>query len=293
MCGLTTMNTGMRSCRLFTTVGISRVRTASSEWTIRAACSNPAFPREEYERARRTMSPEVFKRRYQGEFTRLEGLVYKEFDASKHIVPAFPIPGTWKRFGGSDFGSTNATAHLRIAEEPEQKEDKERRIPYRPTRYYVYREFYKSNALLRESADFLLQEPLAYILADPAAKQQIDELRRYWGVPRITAAENKIEIGIERIQKLLLEDRLFFLDGCVLNTIEEIQEYHRPAASLDKPVNEKPVAIKNHAMDALKYAFSRTPKDLYAGTVARYENTRNAAFLAGTNDAEVDSITGY
>ncbi len=254
--------------------------------------NNPVFPREEYKRAERTLPPEIFRRRYQGEFTRMEGLVYKDFDRKTHVVPAFPIPGTWKRFSGLDFGHTNPTAVLCIAQKPEVAADKDKGIEFEPSKFYVYREFYKTGALLNDVAHFLKSEPLSYVLADPAGAQQIDELVRFYGVKRVTAAENKIDIGIERIIALLREGRLFFLDGRCPHAVDEIEQYHYKFLDPDKPNNDKPVAVNNHAMDALKYAFSRVLEGLYAGQTARYSQYK--AYVRNLQTVpQGDSFTGY
>ena len=52
---------------------------------------NPRYPKEEFERARRTMSPEMFAMRYLGEFSRLEGLVWSR----PNFINQFHIPVNW------------------------------------------------------------------------------------------------------------------------------------------------------------------------------------------------------
>jgi len=68
-----------------------------------ASIENPYYPREEFERAKATMPDWKFKMFYLGEFTKPEGLVYEDFDSSKHIVNPFPIPPEWRRIMGIDF----------------------------------------------------------------------------------------------------------------------------------------------------------------------------------------------
>ena len=255
-------------------------------WT---SVDNPAFPEVEYQRMEKTLSPEIFKRRYQGKFTTLEGLVYKSFSPEKHIIKPFPLPADWVRFGGADFGNTNPTAIIPVAKKPEVR-DKDGKV-IEKAKFYVYRELYKVKPLLAEIHTFLEAEGFSYVLGDPSAAQQMDELKRYYGFTRIQPADNKIDIGIERIDTLLREDRLFFFEDRCPNTIREISEYHYPAPSEDRVIKDKPVAINNHAMDALKYAFSRDITGLYQPK----QKKPNRKLEVGRRIAPrfADNFTGY
>lgn len=238
---------------------------------------SPYFPIEEYDRAKRTMSPEMFKRRYDGEFTRLEGLVYRDFVEKTHIIPAFPIPGDWKRFGGLDFGSDHPTAALCIAQKPEIPGNKETGQAYEPSKFYVYREYYKSHALLSELAVFLQSEPLVSVLADPRGATERDELTRFYGVKKVQTADNSVDMGIERIKMLLRENRLFFFEARCPNTLDEIRSYHYAIYNPDKGSKDEPVKVRDDAMDALRYAFSRPLDGLYQGKFMKKQNVRAVA----------------
>jgi PBSX family phage terminase large subunit len=240
-------------------------------WTSK---DNPAFSQEEFDRARRTMDPRLFAKRYEGKFTALEGLVYPDFTPECEVDP-FAIPTHWKRFAGMDFGLTNPSAVVCIAEDPETKI------------FYAYKEFYKSEASLSVLADFLKAEDLAYILADPQSAMVINELVKFHGVKTLKPADNEIDVGVERVGSLLRSERLKFFRDRLPNTVEEIQIYHYPQADSDRPHNDKPVAKKNHAMDALRYSFSKQiERSLY--------NTRPAGRLKRERQLpEVDPYTGY
>ncbi len=240
-------------------------------WT---SLDNPAFPKAEYERVKRTMDPRLFAKRYEGKFTALEGLVYPDF-TTECEVDSFAIPTHWKRFAGMDFGLTNPSAIVCIAEDPETHI------------FYAYKEFYKSEASLSVLADFLKEEDLAYVLADPQSAMVINELQKFHGVKCLKPADNDIDVGVERVGALLRSERLKFFRDRLPNTVEEIQVYHYPQADTDKPTQDKPVAKKNHAMDALRYSFSKQiEKSLY--------NTRPAGRLRRERQLpETDPITGY
>lgn len=66
---------------------------------------NPTYSKEEYERAKRTMTADKFKMRYQGKFERLEGMVYpniKETLVDIHPEQILEMDG--RLYGGIDFG---------------------------------------------------------------------------------------------------------------------------------------------------------------------------------------------
>jgi len=71
---------------------------------------NPYFPREEYERAKETMDPRIFRRRYDGTMEKMEGLVYDQFTVDKNMVHTnFHV--TYKEvICGIDWGWTNPSA---------------------------------------------------------------------------------------------------------------------------------------------------------------------------------------
>lgn len=257
---------------------------------------SPYFPREAYEMAKRTLSPEMFKMRYDGEFSRLEGLVYKDFDEKKHVIPAFPIPAEWPRFGGLDFGHSHPTACLCIAQKPEIPADSTIGTPFEPSKFYVYREYYKAGEILQVLAEFLKQEPLARILADPRGAQERDELVRFHGIRGIQIADNSIEMGIERVKMLFREDRLFFLEGRCPNTLDEIKVYHNPTFNEDRVTKDGPVKTKDDAMDALRYAFSRPLDGLYVGKTFKRQDAKVISAARRRNadpKHPVDEITGY
>lgn len=53
---------------------------------------------------------EILRRVY-GRFVVEKGLKYEQFDRSRHMVPAFPIPADWYVYGAADLGSGGAEAH--------------------------------------------------------------------------------------------------------------------------------------------------------------------------------------
>jgi hypothetical protein len=105
---------------------------------------NPAFPRAEFERARRDLPAWKFDLFYRAIFTRPAGLIYDSFDPGQHVVPRFAIPADWPRYLGLDFGGVH-TAGLFVAQEPG-----------RP-RFYAYREYLAGGRTAVEHTRHLLR----------------------------------------------------------------------------------------------------------------------------------------
>lgn len=237
-----------------------------------SSADNPAFPKEEFERAKRTLPKAIFERRYLGKWTRLEGLVYPDFDEETHVVEPFSIPDDWLKFAGMDFGWNNPNAILGIAEDPTSKT------------YYVYKEFYRNETLLKVTAEFIKNNKFSYVLADTQSSQLISELNKAYSCGNVKEADKGVDVGIQRICTLLAEGRLKFFRGKCPNTIDEIQQYHYRIPSESSDSSEKPVAKKNHAMDALRYAFSRPLQGLYAHKERTKRIQHTSRRLASVNE---------
>ena len=205
-----------------------------------ASIENPYYPREEFERAKATMPDWKFKMFYLGEFTKPEGLVYEDFDSSKHIVNPFPIPPEWRRVMGIDFGYNNPTAAVWIAVSPDDV-------------MYVYREYYKRNKIPQESGAEILRlcegENIEAAFCDPSEPAAIEEYRRL-GIPAISA-NNAVKKGIETVIARLKSDRLFVFRG-LNNLLDEIENYRWKVHN--ESVIDEPLKEYDHAVDALRYA---------------------------------------
>jgi len=64
---------------------------------------NPAFPKAEYERQKRKLSPKEFRRKYEGIHERMEGLVLEGFN-EWNLQNPFPFPEDTEYYGGIDWG---------------------------------------------------------------------------------------------------------------------------------------------------------------------------------------------
>lgn len=244
-------------------------------WT---STDNPYFSRDEFLRMKAILPKATFERRYCGEFTRPEGLVYPDYSEELHVVEDFEIPANWRQFGGMDFGRRNAVTC--IAEDP---------ITHI---FYAFDEYYEYKESLSKAARFLEKVDLEYILGDWSGRQVIDELRRQYGIKGIQNADKRpgsFDVTYERITELIKTNRLKFFRHGARNTIDEIECYHHKEDSDETPSSDKPVKVKDHLMDCLRYAFSKQLKSVYK----KFTRTKRQTHSRRTRQAYTDPHTGY
>jgi len=201
---------------------------------------NPAYPKEEFERAKATMPDWKFRMFYLGQFARPEGLVYQDFDPGKHVVKPFEIPASWRRVIGVDFGYNNPTAAVWLAISPDGV-------------VYAYREYYQRNKLPEESGKEIQQlskdDRIQLVACDPSEPAAIEQYRRL-GLPA-RAGYNAVKEGIEAVIALMKSNRFFVFRGLV-NLLDEIENYRW--AEKHEQLKDEPVKEYDHAVDALRYA---------------------------------------
>jgi hypothetical protein len=192
---------------------------------------NPAFSRDAFEAARKTLPAEIFAEQYQGKRARRSGLIYKEFDPDRHRI-AMP-PATLireMRLGvGQDTGKHYAGYLVGL--------DRERR-------FYVLGEAYAAEQKIGDNMGDL-KEVIDEVLGGPWQLQERDPAKRYellkdridlWRVDNATqhledlmdGLDAPIErdptaaggvgggvlSGIDFIRELMKNDRFFIVDSC-------------------------------------------------------------------------------
>lgn len=204
---------------------------------------NPAFPVDEYERARKTLPAWKFEMFYNGNFSRPAGMIYEDFTEG-HIIPAFDIPAAWGRFLGVDFGAVN-TSKIWVAQDPES------RI------YYLYRESLSGNLTTAEHVGSVKKHNEYNLLAWGGAKSERQQ-RMDWKAAGLDVKEppiNDVEGGINRVIALLKEKRLYVFDTCK-GTIDEFGTYSRELDTNGQPTEKIKDKNTYHRLDALRYVAS-------------------------------------
>ena len=202
---------------------------------------NPAFPREEWERARRELPPWRFDMFNRARFTRPAGLIYNAFDQDTMTCPAFPIPAGWPRYIGLDFGGVN-TAAVFIAERPEDNH------------LFLYREYHAGDATAAAHAAAILEgEPGdAETFGGAAGEQQWRDEFTAAGLRIRKPLVGDVEVGINRVYSLFANGRLSVFDSCG-GVLDELATYSRVTDDEGNPLEAIADKSKFHRLDALRY----------------------------------------
>jgi len=217
---------------------------------------NPAFPRDEYERARQALPAWKFDMLYRGRYARPAGAIFSDFNEETHVVDPFKIPCDWKVYVGIDPGAIH-TATVWLALNPARG------------KFYVYRVTLEGGLTTRQHAQLLKQraqnENVVRFCGGARSELQFRLDYRAEGVPITKPPFTDVETGIDRIIQLLREKRLFFFANCELRTVysteseyqsifDELNSYSRKLNAQGEPTEEIDSKEKFHRLDALRYA---------------------------------------
>lgn len=215
---------------------------------------NPAFPRAEYERARRDLPTWKFEMFYNGNFSRPAGLIYSDFTQA-HIIHPFAIPERFPHYFGVDFGAVN-TGKLWAAEDPANGN------------IYIYREALSGNKTTKEH----VKEVLEYgeiLKAFGGSKSEIQQ-RSDWRDAGLYVEEPEIadvEAGIDKVIQCLKTRRLYVFSTCV-KLIDEAGTYARKLNDLGQPTEEIKDKNEFHLLDTLRYLVPSIVEQEQSGVIS-------------------------
>lgn len=219
------------------------------------SATNPAFPREEMERARRELPDWKFKMFYGGLFTRPAGMIYEDFDeayrdAGGHKVHAFDIPTQWPRYGGLDFGGTN-TAKLAAALDPESQV------------VYLYREALSGGLSTTEHAKEAIGwgRGVNMVRWQGGAKSETQQ-RMDWKAAGLRVREPRVhdvESGINGVIELIKAHRFYVFDTCTA-LLDELGTYARVVDADGKTTDKIKDKETFHILDGLRYLVQGLPR---------------------------------
>jgi len=130
---------------------------------------NPYIPKGEIDNAKTELTEDTFAQEYLADFRKFTGLVFKDFQREIHTLEPFTIDESWQRFRCIDFGSTNPTACLWIAVDPDEN-------------WFIFDEYYETRQTIDYHAGIINSKSAGQsILAsygDPSGVQWIQEFAR-------------------------------------------------------------------------------------------------------------------
>ena len=205
--------------------------------------ANPAFPRDEYERALTTMPRWKFNLFYRGIFEKPAGLIYDSFDESICCIPRFTLPQSWPRYVGHDFGSNN-TAALWYAQDP-------------VTGWlYAYRAYLAGGLSAFDHAQkfkALSQgETVVKRVGGSHTEEGWRESFRAAGWPISEPRQRDVEVGIDLVYGWHKRNALFVFNDVVLY-LDELLSYSRKLDDRYQPTLEIDNKSRYHILDCARY----------------------------------------
>src|SRR5690625_1053853 len=220
---------------------------------------------EEYKETLKASFGGVFyQRNIDGLWVIAEGLVYgDDYNPKIHKLPHAEInkmiqEGKFHTFiGGSDFGYTHPMAGVIYGLKGDALYPE----------YYQIAEFYKSQQKTEALRDWYLAQQemvgkeLRVIFCDSAEPDRIITLQES-GL-KATSSDKQISPGINTVQTLFKNNRLFISDKCE-NTDSELSTYRYPNEDDSEAVQAKdqPIDEDNHLMDGKRYCLHNYEKYL-------------------------------
>jgi hypothetical protein len=207
-----------------------------------SSLENPAFPRTEFERARKDLPGWKFDMFYRALFTRPAGLIYDCFDEDLHECPRFAIPTDWRRFLGLDFGGVN-TAAVFYAEDPADH------------KLYLYREYLAGSRTAKEHATELRKgEPgIPFCVGGSHSEGQWRDEFRAGGLPVREPAISDVEVGLDRVYGAHRDGQIVVFDDCHGYLDQKLSYSHVVDDASGEPTAEIEDKADYHFMDAERY----------------------------------------
>ena len=194
---------------------------------------NPNIPPEEVDEAKNQLTEDRFAQEYLADFRKQEGLVYKEFQRSRHVYSEANIDEA-EVLAGIDFGFTNPTCVLTV-------------IRDRDNRYWVTNELYRTGMTNDALAEYVASQQYDKVYPDPASPEAIKHLAdKHVNVYEVSKGKDSIVLGINKVRELFKQNRIKIHESCK-NLIWELETYSYPEKRADNNESEVPIKENDHA----------------------------------------------
>jgi hypothetical protein len=167
------------------------------------------------------------------------GRILEHF-AEGNIVPDFPIPITWPRYRGVDYGAVN-TAVVWLAEDPIHHA------------LYVFQEYLRGDQTTTQHVANVLEHGEAEGTWGGSPSE--DQQRWDWSDAGLAVQQpliSDVESGIDRMNEAFKDRKLFVFRSCT-GLIGEAQSYSRELDDQGQPTEKIKNKSEYHRLDALRY----------------------------------------
>tara|TARA_R100001443_G_scaffold106933_1_gene116512 strand:+ start:1080 stop:2456 length:1377 start_codon:yes stop_codon:yes gene_type:complete len=215
---------------------------------------NPFIDQTKRERILRSYGTHERAARDKGEFTAMEGLVYR-FDRRVHLVKPFLPDPSWIRVGAIDFGTRNPFVYLLGAVDPADDV------------LHLYRLHHRTETTLRVHSECIKklndQKP-EWIVADSEDRGSRLSLSREYDIHTVAARKGKgsIRAGLSAVMERMSLDANGKPHIVVHDTpqmrplVHEFQSYRWDTTNTKRNQPDLPLKRDDHCLDALRYMVS-------------------------------------
>lgn len=207
---------------------------------------NPNVPADEITKARNSMTFDQFSQEYLADFTKTEGLVYKEFNRQVHLFTEHTEQYV-ETLLGVDFGYTNPAAVITI------KRD-------RADGLWITNEWYERGKTDAQVAEYVAGLKANRVFPDPESPGAIKELKgRGVNVRDVVKGKDSIKNGINKVREFFKANKLHVHTSCI-NVISELEQYSYPDKQGGQTEYENPIKEYDHSLDAIRYCVTMAGK---------------------------------
>lgn len=213
---------------------------------------NPFLDKVELDKAKAETDEDSFQQEYMGEFRKMSGLVYKEFNRDIHMVeiPDLNINYTFTR--ALDFGFAHKTALIYFA------------ISHTGREIYAYDGLYQEGLTETQIADVVKTKDAGRVITNPVADsaqpmsiEQLNQLGAYFNP--VEKGKDSVKNGIVKVAELLKvradtgKPTLMFNKNLTW-IADEFERYRwMQNKSADNTIKEAPLKVFDDSCDAVRY----------------------------------------
>ena len=225
-----------------------------SDWSYHhyTTYDNPYIPREEIESMKSEMDEDSFAQEIMGEFRKMSGLIYKDFNRDIHMVDIPNLDYNYTFTRSLDFGFGHKSALGYFAINPDG------------TAIYLYDGFYKEGMTETQIADICKVKDSGRVITNPVADsaqsmsiQQLNELGVTFSP--VEKGPDSVKNGIVKVAELLKvrpdtgKPTLMFNKNLTW-IADEFERYRwMENKSADNSIKEVPYKVNDDAMDMIRY----------------------------------------
>lgn len=213
---------------------------------------NPFLPKDELDKAKAETDEDSFAQEYLGEFRKMSGLIYKEFNRDVHMVDIPQLNHTYTYSRSIDFGFGHKTALIYFA------------INSTGTAIYGYDGLYQEQLTETQIADVVKIKDSGRVItlsvadsAQPMSIAQLSQLGCHF--EPVEKGADSVKAGITLVADLLRVRKDTGKPTLMFNKnltwiADEFERYRWiENKSTDNLIRESPLKVMDDAMDAIRY----------------------------------------